>query len=111
MSRLLCVTQLQDPETVVTTMQIPVGILDRINNAEETFGEQEGSAMRDRLLQAIAAMVIQSIDSFRVSPIYAAAAQDRQIEAERQELLLKPPEPPVGDDTDPPPLEFGSRVT
>jgi hypothetical protein len=97
------------PATEVTcTLTCPVEILERIQHAEEALGEQQGAIMRDRLLQALAAMVIASIDEFRMGPIFVSLDDDRRIEAERQRILKRgtPPDIGLGDE----PLDFGGKV-
>lgn len=106
------VTQALDTGAMVGEIEcrltLPVEILDRINRAENVLGEQMGAVMRDRLLQALAAMVIASIDEYRMGPLFSAQSQDREIERERQEIIKSgvPPEIGTGDE----PLDFGGRV-
>ena len=113
MSNLRCTSEMApDRSKVLVTHECPIEILDRVNNAEAVLGdEQEGARMRDRLLQAIAAMVIASLDEFRMGPIFQSASDDRRLEAERQSRLGREAadEPRPGDDGESP-LEFGSRV-
>ena len=103
-----CVTQIGEGGIVTTTMLISPEVLDRINGAEGQFGEQRGAEIRDKLLTALAAMVIQSIDEFRAGPIFTSAADDRRIEADRQRILKSGQKPEIG--TGEEPLDFGGRV-
>lgn len=41
-----------------------------MNALEDQHGEQEGATRRNRLLEALAAMVIQSLDEFRGSDMF-----------------------------------------
>lgn len=72
MSIIRCVTVHDAEGNVHSTLSMPRVVVDRMNECEDEFGEQEGAKRRDRLLSALAAMVIQSIDSFRVSEIRGA---------------------------------------
>ena len=103
-----CHTQIDDGGFVVCTMTVSPEILDRANLAVELIGEERGAEVRDRLLSALAAMVIQSIDEFRKGPIFTATADDRRIEREKQEIIRRggPPEIGTGEE----PLDFGGRV-
>lgn len=104
-------SQMTDPEKVIVTLECPVEVLDRINNAEPLLGEQRAAKMRDNLLEAIAAMVIASLDEFRMGPIFQSGADDRRLAKERQDRLGREAEdePRPGDDGQAP-LEFGNRV-
>jgi hypothetical protein len=93
---------------VQTVLTCPHEILERINNAEETLGEQRGALMRDKLLQAVAAMVIQSLDEFRSGPIFSSQMDDLRIAREREEIKQRGGPPDIG--TGEEPLEFGGRV-
>lgn len=101
----------EDKENVIVTLNCPVAVLDRVNNAETLLGEQRAAQMRDRLLEAIAAMVIASLDEFRMGPIFQSSADERRLEAERQDRLGREAEdePRPGDDGEAP-MEFGGRV-
>lgn len=109
MSRINCVSQIdKDTGDIVTTLRMPAEVLDRINNAEDQLGEQEGAVMRDKLLQALAAMVIASVDGFRSDFGYSIGAQERKIRADHERIKAQggPPQIGLGDE----PLQFGSRV-
>lgn len=110
MSTTRVVSTAQPDGNVQCVLTVPFQVLDRVNNAERTFGEQEGAAMRDRLLEALAAMVIASLDEFRMGPIFQSASQDRRIDEERAQQKRITPEQAGelgGDDA---PLDFGDRV-
>jgi hypothetical protein len=94
--------------TIQCVLTFPVEILDRVNRAEQTLGEQLGAVMRDRLLSALAAMVIASIDEYRMGPIFSAQSDDRRIEAEKQDIIASGEVPEIG--TGDEPLDFGGRV-
>lgn len=101
-----------DTDEITCTLTAPMEILDRVNRAEETLGEQMGAAMRDRLLQALAAMVIASLDEYRMGPFMQARAQDQKIEEQRENNAQKRVHREElhelgGDDA---PLDFGSRI-
>lgn len=66
-----CASIIGDTEgNVITSLYVPRAVVDRLNAFEDTMGEQKGAEMRDRLLSALAAMVIQSLDEFRVSDMF-----------------------------------------
>lgn len=69
MSNIRCVTVHDAEGNVHSTLSMPHTVIERMNAWEDEFGEQEGAKRRDRLLSALAAMVIQSIDAFRTSEI------------------------------------------
>lgn len=69
MSQIRCVST-RKGDQVTTALYVPAEVLDRLNNAEDILGEQEGATMRDRTLQVLAAMVIQSIDEFRQGDLF-----------------------------------------
>lgn len=69
MSQIHAVTQRDEAGNAHCTLSLPQELLDRLNSAEDRLGEQSGAQYRDRVLQVLAAMVISSIDSFRVSDL------------------------------------------
>lgn len=69
-SQIRCVSVTDAGGNVHTTLSVPREVLDRVNSFEDVYGEQEGAVRRDRLLSALAAMVIQSLDEFRTTDIF-----------------------------------------
>jgi hypothetical protein len=66
------VTQADEEGNVHCTLSLPREVFDRMKGYEDQYGEQEGAKRRDRLLEALAAMVIGSIDNYRTSEIRSA---------------------------------------
>lgn len=73
MSEIRAVTVCDEQGNVHTTLSLPREVLTRLAE-REVKDEQDGAKYRDRLLQALASMVIQSIDEFRTTDIFSKGA-------------------------------------
>ncbi len=70
MSDIRAVSQCDAAGDVIVSLSVPRDVLTELNERIDDLDEQQGTKIRDRSLEVLAAMVIQSLDEFRQSDMF-----------------------------------------
>lgn len=98
MSQIRCVSICDSEGNTHTTLSMPRDVLEKLNGRIDSIDEQAGTKIRDRLLEVLAAMVIQSLDEFRQSDMFKTLPRHMPLGTVAGTAIIR--EEPENDDKD-----------